>query len=324
MTDEVAAHMSHLWSLDRMELSSAAPGNDVLYPMTCEQLNPSVTDRYAQYLRESTGRATQADLDAMLAQITKGGDLRPFATTQFSKEVAKKISGNAPMGDCLKPLLSGDYQTAARVAWKRSRLASDTSEHDTWIKMVALSVACQDQYRGGRATAFLKWANPDAPVTPANKAVVADALASYLGDAPLVFHPTDGDLAAAAAHLNQIKSIAALDEQKIIGPVLPDNDVLVLAMHSPDPVRHYMRLPLAGPPDEAARTRGTGGREEPGDQRGKRAPVRCFRGSEATGRADLRQSAAGELSQAAVDRRLPGGGESRLEKGPRRQNGQCL
>jgi len=35
----------------------------------------------------------------------------------------------------------------------------------------ALAVACQDQYRGGLRPAFLKWANPDAPVTAANKGV---------------------------------------------------------------------------------------------------------------------------------------------------------
>ena len=131
------------------------------------------------------------------------------------------------MGDFLKPLLNGEYQVAVCAAWKLARLSREETEHETWIQATALALACQDQYRGGRAAAFLKWANPDAPVTAANKGVTPDSLVKYLDDAPLPLQPTDEELAAAAVQLNKIKTITwSLDPVKLFGQVLPDNGVL--------------------------------------------------------------------------------------------------
>ena len=241
VTDEVAAYVNHSAHYGDINLSSAAPGNDVLSALTARYV-VSAVDRYADYLRKGTGRALPSELEIVKTQLTKGGTARPFLTSQFSKELAKRISSRAFMGSYLKPLLSGDYQAAARVAWHHARLVQTTvDDRDNWINMVALAVACQDEYRGGRAASFLKWADPDAPVTAANKNVVPDALAEYLDDSPLPFHPSDKDMAAAAAQLglNQVSPVSLLDPSRLVQRVLPDNDVLVLALHAPEAVDRY-------------------------------------------------------------------------------------
>jgi len=255
----------------------------------------------------------------MVAQLTKGGDFRPFVTSQFSKEVAKRISRDAPMGDYLRPLLNGEYQVAARVAWKRARLSREATEHETWIKATALAVACQDQYRGGRAAAFLKWGKSRRSRHAANKGVTPDSLAKYLDDAPLPFQPTDEELAAAAAQLSQIKTITwSLDPEKLFGRVLPDNDVLVFAMHTPDPVGHYTIYLWRTPGRATAAELGVVKNQAIGG--GSGALLRCFPAIEATRFADLRQGADEGLSQGPVERRSSRRRESGLEKGTRRQN----
>ena len=104
--------------------------------------------------------AQQHELDAVRRELSRGGDFRPFVASKFSREVGQLIGPDAPLGEFLKPLLNGDYQAAARAAWRQARLAKNGHDHDEWIKAVALAVACQDQYRAGRAAAFLKWRCP--------------------------------------------------------------------------------------------------------------------------------------------------------------------
>ena len=97
----------------------------------------------------------------MDAQLAKGGDLRPFVTSAFSTEVAKRISAAAPIGDYLRPLLSGDYRSAATVAWRKARGTSNEAERKNWVGAVALALACEDQSRARRAAAFLNWVYPE-------------------------------------------------------------------------------------------------------------------------------------------------------------------
>jgi len=78
VTEEVAAFMNHAWSIGGINLSSGAPGNDVLYPIMCVQLNPDVAERYARYCANRTGRVAQSDLKAMVAQLTQRGRLSAF------------------------------------------------------------------------------------------------------------------------------------------------------------------------------------------------------------------------------------------------------
>ena len=239
VTEEVAAYLSHLQPGGSVRLSSAAPKNDVLYFMQVAAKDlPEALERYAQYLRQTTGRATWDDVGAVKAQLTKGGAGRPFVTSDFSKAVAKRISGDAPMGDFLRPLLSGAYQAAANAAWRRARLAWDESDRNAWISVTCLAIACQDQYRGGRATAFWKWVYPDAADTSKNP-VKPDALADYLDQSPLPYQPSAKDVAAAAAHLNTLKFMSAFNEDLLVSRALPDNDVLLLINDAKDAERRY-------------------------------------------------------------------------------------
>jgi len=60
VTEEVAASMNHTWWIGGINLSSAAPGNDVLYPIMCEQLNPDVAERYALFCANRRGASPRA------------------------------------------------------------------------------------------------------------------------------------------------------------------------------------------------------------------------------------------------------------------------
>lgn len=239
VTEEVAEHFNHLPTPYALDLSNAAPKNDVLYPMHTADHLDMVINSYAEYLWQTKGRAPQAELQAVAKQLSKGGDYRPYVTSEFSKQVAKRIVAGAPLADSLKPLLSGDYQAAARAAWRRGRLARTPEIRNTWVELAALAVACEDQYRGGRAAALLKWAYPDAPVSAADKAVVPDPLAEYLDASPLPYQPSDAAMKAAAAELNGLRSFWSIDQHRTISHVLPDNDVLRLAMFPAEALDDY-------------------------------------------------------------------------------------
>jgi tetratricopeptide (TPR) repeat protein len=240
VTDEVAGLMSHLQWMGALDLTSAAPVTDVLRPMQTYNEMDGIIDRYAQYLRQTTGRATPDELNAVRTQLTKGGSFRPFSTSKFSKEVAKRITSDAPLGECLKPLLSGEYQTAARAAWRRARLARDDDERDTWIKLVALSVACDDQSWGGRAAAFLKWVYPDA-TSDLTKAAAPDSLPVYLGLPPLPYLTSNEALAAVASQLSQIVYISSIDDGQRVSRqlLLPDDDVLIMLTRPSEAADRY-------------------------------------------------------------------------------------
>ena len=111
--------LENIVSLDDGEkVSRVLPGNDVLLIVT-RPVN-QVIDRYRSYLSRTVGRYTIAQLAGVSAQLYHGGAERPFAVSDEAKRLSKLISDKAPLADYLRPLLAGDFQTAARVAWKRA------------------------------------------------------------------------------------------------------------------------------------------------------------------------------------------------------------
>ena len=113
MTEEVAAYLNHVWSIGDINLSSAAPGNDVLYPIMCVQLNPDVIERFARFLRESTERPPPERLERRGCATHQGGRFSAFCHIAILQGSGRTDLHNAPMGDFLKPLLNGEYQVAA-------------------------------------------------------------------------------------------------------------------------------------------------------------------------------------------------------------------
>jgi hypothetical protein len=231
VTPEVVTYLNYVEKVPDISLSSYAPKNDVLYAVQTGREGESVrfkgTDRYKKFLQETTGQAPKEKIDAVDVQLAFGGTLRPFVTSPFSKDVAKRISATAPMAEFLKPLLAGEYQTAARSAWRKARTVKFPEARNNWINAVVLAIACQDQSHAGRAAAFFNWANPDSKPAQALSAK-ADPLTDYLGLPELPYQATAGEMAAAAADLNDRKNMANL-YSRIVYPVLPDNDVMCIA-----------------------------------------------------------------------------------------------
>lgn len=127
VSGDVANLMSHVTDLSDVNLGNAAPVNDVLAMGAHDATTASILMRYKRHLRATAGRATKGQLDTIAAQLNQGGDARPFVVSKLSKRVAEQISADAPLGEYLKPLLSGNHQLAAQVAWRRARLARDES-----------------------------------------------------------------------------------------------------------------------------------------------------------------------------------------------------
>ncbi len=210
-------------------------------PQKKDQKTPKFlgTVRYAEYLKATTGQAPQEKLDAVDAQLAKGGDLRPFVTSAFSTEVAKRISAAAPMGDYLRPLLSGDYRSAATVAWRKARGTSNEAERKNWVGAVALALACEDQSRARRAAAFLNWVYPESKQAKAPGAVPPDALEAYLGSPAPAYETNMDALSAAAKALGSRTKLTKL--YGYVKDVLPDNDVIVVGVHAEGAAERYAK-----------------------------------------------------------------------------------
>jgi tetratricopeptide (TPR) repeat protein len=242
VTPQVVTYLNYVENVQDVSLSSYAPKNDVLYAVQTGREGDGVrfkgTERYEEFLQETTGQAPKEKLDAVDVQLAFGGELRPFVTSPFSKEVAKRISPSAPLAEFLKPLLAGDYRAAARFAWRKARTAMFPKVRDNWINAVVLAIACEDQSRAGRATAFFNWVNPDSMSAKAVGAK-ADPLSDYLGLPELPYQVTRSKMAAAAADLNNRKNMNRL-YKRIVARVLPENDVLLTATGD-GPEKNYQR-----------------------------------------------------------------------------------
>ena len=248
VTADVASYLSQVAQVILVTLGNRAPKNDV-FPAIQSSLPHQIlapgqkpprfdgTRRFAEYLKETPAGGPKVTLEDVDEQLARGGALRPFVTSDFSKKVAAAISADAPMADYLRPLLAGDYQTAARAAWRRARLARNASNRENWIAGVELAVSCADQSRATRAEPFYNWANPDSAEAKAKGAAAPDDLRSYLGPPELPFESNKAALASAAAELNRRGNPMSL--YPVLETVLPDNDAAIFGTDPGQAKRSY-------------------------------------------------------------------------------------
>lgn len=223
VTAEFAAFLSQINHINYLGLIQAIPGNDVLRI----GLQPNVDYLVAAYkvhLRQTKGRATEQDITSFRDRLTKGGKSKPFATSAFSKKVAGKISKDAPLGAFLKPLLLGDHQAAAQIAWNHARLAETDEERAQWLNAIVLAIRCHDQQFGGRDEAFVKWLSAAGDET--------NPILDLVGEQPLEFEPSEEEFAKASAQLNAATSPAQINEGNLILASLPKNDVLRIGLQT--------------------------------------------------------------------------------------------
>ena len=196
---------------------------------------------YAWRLRRTEGRVDPEKLKAVEAQLAKGGDARPFVVSDVSKQLAAHLADDAPLKDYLKPLLSGDYRTAAQVAWKRLLAANTQEAYDVWAEGVAIALRCQDQQlTGGRAEAFSRWVRDD--LTDARgKKVTANPVAEFLNVSGTALAAGDNDpakpTAEVVAHLNGTRSAQDLK----LGAWAPATDVLNLTVLDPGQILERLK-----------------------------------------------------------------------------------
>ena len=242
VTAESALFLDNIREVKGVSLGNRAPKSDVLYaiqsspphlaaPVRKEAPRYNGTYLYSLYLKENPGVVPKLTLEQVDAQLAKGGPLRPFATSDFSKKVAAAISADAPMADYLRPLLGGDFQSAAQAAWRHSRLARRKSDRDNWIEGVVVAIGCADQSRATRAESFYNWANPDSKAAKAKGAAPPDPLTGYLGLPALPYETDNAALAAAAAaEINRRDNVIGL--YTALAKALPDNDAAIYGTHS--------------------------------------------------------------------------------------------
>jgi tetratricopeptide (TPR) repeat protein len=238
----VGEYLSHLPNLGGLTLSEAAPPNDVLLVGTSGNLN-EILDRFKLHLRASTGRVDGLAMERLAKHLQEGSAARPFETSAFSRAVAEEISADAPLAGYLRPLLSGNYQTAAKYAWLKARGARHDAERLEWLQGVAIAVRCEDQSRAGRAEAFWKWATAQTPAVDEEGQRQADPnpLHDYLGMDQLAPRATEEEIAAAARHLNTITEPGQLAAHELVSRVLADNDCALLAIENVDGMVQHLR-----------------------------------------------------------------------------------
>ena len=241
LTAETALYLDNIREVRSVSLGNRAPKNDVLYAIQSSPPHLAAPVRkgapryngtylYSLYLKENPSVVPKLKLEEVDAQLAKGGTLRPFATSDFSKQVAAAISADAPMADYLRPLLAGDYQAAAQAAWRHSRLARRKSDRDNWIEGVVVAIGCADQSRAARAESFYNWANPDSRAAKAKGAAAPDPLTAYLGLPALPYETDNAALAAAAAEINRRDYAFAL--YPTLANALPDNDAAIFGTNA--------------------------------------------------------------------------------------------
>ena len=217
--------------------ASWLPANDVLILSIGGAPIEYALPAYSWHLRRSEGRAEPEKLKAVETQLAKGGDARPLIVSDVSKKLAADLADAAPLKDYLKPLLSGDYQAAARVAWKHLLEANTQEAYDRWAEGVAIALRCQDQQLvGGRAEAFSRWVRDD--LTDAHgKKVTANPAAEFLGKATVGVVEPAKPTAEVAAHLNGTRSAQDLK----LSEWAPATDVIGLTVLDPGQILERLK-----------------------------------------------------------------------------------
>ena len=106
VTGDLASCLSHVWEVGEVSLSDYAPKNDVLYPIQAGRTTPAMdrkapsdkfpgTERYRQYLLETTGQAPQDKLDA----VERATGLRRGLAALRGLELLQR-GGQADFGQC--------------------------------------------------------------------------------------------------------------------------------------------------------------------------------------------------------------------------------
>jgi len=224
--------------------ASWLPANDVLILSIGGAPSEYALPAYAWHLRRTEGRAEPEKLKAVETQLAKGGDARPFVVSDASKKLAADLADNAPLAYYLKPLLSGDYQTAARVAWQHLLRANTQEAYDAWAEGVAIALRCQDQQLvGGRAEAFSRWVRDDL-ADAAGKKISANPAAEFLDVSGRALAPgSPGAIEPAqpspevVAHLNGTRSVQDLK----LSAWAPATDVLNLTVLDPGQILERLK-----------------------------------------------------------------------------------
>jgi len=156
---------SYLSDADLLLIINLLPGNDTANLITDNA--QQVTNKYLQFIKQSTGRITKENAELFITQLLNGDGNHYLVVTNEAKSLADLIEqSNVSVGPFLTNLLKGNYSAAAKIAFTNAKNSNNTTEYNAWIKCVTYAIRCNDQHYNGRAIAFIKWVNGEIAQNP--------------------------------------------------------------------------------------------------------------------------------------------------------------
>lgn len=158
---------SSLTASESTLLRKLVPGNDAI---NCMLTNAQgVADGYKQYLRRQTIQINNTAIAAFVKQLNTGDGTKALVVSDEAKALATAIAaaGNdVKMGPFLVPMLKGEYNTAAKLAFAQAKAAKTDDEYKFWISALSAAVRCNDQCYNKKAVDVIKWVNGELQQNP--------------------------------------------------------------------------------------------------------------------------------------------------------------